>query len=71
MEQKGQTEIIPVIENHWCRGVSKAARIAAVAAEFSQYDAVQDAGGDLADAIGLGLFFLREYRIKLAEKQNE
>lgn len=60
--EQGRTEIILVKENDWTRGVPKSDRIAAVAAEFPQYDAARDPGGDLADAISLGQWYLKEYR---------
>jgi hypothetical protein len=64
-EQQKNTEIVLVKENDWTRGVPKADRIAAVAAEFPAYDTAQDPGGDLADAIALGQWYLREYRARL------
>ena len=66
-EQQGQTEVVVVKENDWTRGVPKADRIAAVAAEFSQYNPIEDPGGDLADAIALGQWHIKEYKVKLAE----
>lgn len=66
-EQQGQTEIVLIKESTWCRGIPKSDRTAAVAAEFPEYDASQDPGGDLADAIALGQWFIKEYRARLVE----
>jgi hypothetical protein len=53
----------PVEENRWTRGQAKWKRIAAVAGEFSQYDPSTDPGGDMADAIGLACWFIREQAV--------
>jgi hypothetical protein len=66
-EQQGQTEVVVVKENDWTRGVPKEDRIAAFACEFPAYNPADDPGGDVADAIGLGQWYIREYRAKLAE----
>jgi hypothetical protein len=66
-EQQGQTQIVPIRENLWCRGISKADRIAAVACEFPEYNPADDPGGDLADAVSLGQWYLKEHRARLVE----
>lgn len=52
-------------ENTWTRGQAKSRRIAAVAADFPQYDAATDPGGDMADALGLVSWFCREQTASL------
>ena len=42
----------------WTRGKPKPDRIAATAMQFPQYDASRDPGGDMADAIEMGLWWL-------------
>jgi len=56
--------IIPVLENDWTRGVPKADRAAAIASEYQQYDPPADPGGDIADAIGLIDWWLKEQLVK-------
>jgi len=53
-------EVIGVLENDWTRGVPKEARQAAMRTLVPEYAGVEDAGGDIADALGLGLWWLRE-----------
>lgn len=61
------TNVVLVKENTWTRQVPKADRIAAVAAVYPEYDAGNDSGGDIADAIGLAVWYLREQAVRLAE----
>ena len=49
-----------VLENVWTRGVAKAARQRVVAMEYQSYAADRDPGGDVADAIALGRWWLVE-----------
>lgn len=56
----GCPEVHPIEENLWTRGQPKGNRIAAVASEFPQYRPATDPGGDMGDAIGLALWFIRE-----------
>ena len=67
-EQQSQTEVELVLESDWTRGIPKSDRIAGVASRFKEYDPAADPGGDLADAIGLGCWYLKEYRMRLAEQ---
>lgn len=67
-EQQNDREVELILENDWTRGVPKVDRVAGVASRFSEYSIEQDPGGDLADAIGLGVWFLTEYRARLAEQ---
>jgi len=62
-----ETTISLIKENEWCRSVSKRDRAAAVAATFREYKPEQDSGGDIADAIGISIFYMREQRVRLAE----
>ena len=57
-------DIIPVVENDWTRGVHKRDRQAAIALQYTAYDAAQDPGADMADAIGLAQWWLQEQRIR-------
>lgn len=64
VEVSGRVEM--VYENEWTRGVSKAKRRALIAAELPEYAKAmdQDKGGDVADAIGLGRWWIaRETRL--------
>jgi hypothetical protein len=45
-------------ENVWTRGVSKADRSTLIASAFRQYKPTTDPGGDVADAIGLGRWYM-------------
>lgn len=55
-------EVHAVLENDWTRGVPKARRQLAVASAYPEYAAhlAEDSGGDIADAIGLADWWLRE-----------
>ena len=54
-----------VAENEWTDGRPKAERTAAIARLYPQYQAERDPGGDMADAIGLGRWWIRRHRFKL------
>jgi hypothetical protein len=51
-----------VLENDWTRGISKSDRTAAIIASYPAYaaQASEDVGGDVADAIGLAAWWIRE-----------
>lgn len=57
-----------VKENDWACGTSKGKRQQRIMLEFgcSGYDAAQDKGGDTADAIGLGLWWIGQQAIRRA-----
>ncbi len=59
----GRVEL--VAENDWTDGRPKAERTAAIARLYPQYQAERDPGGDMADAIGLGGWWIRRHRFKL------
>ena len=61
------TNVILVRENDWTRGVPKKERAVAIACMFQEYKPEQDPGGDIADAIGLAAWWMREHRIRLVE----
>jgi len=67
-EQKNETEIVLIKENDWTRGIPKSDRIAGVASRFPEYSSEQDPGGDLADAIGLAIWYLTEHRARLVRQ---
>jgi len=54
-----QAQVCCLKENLWTNGVPKEDRIAAVAQRFREYRIEDDPGGDIADAIGLGLWWIR------------
>lgn len=58
-ESRGDCEVVPVLENDWTRGVPKRDRQYAVATEYRAYLIADDPGGDVADAIGLALWWLK------------
>jgi len=60
-------DVVTVAPNDWTAGRPKRCRQAAIAAMFRQYDPAKDAGGDLADAIGLGVWWLRERAVRMLE----
>lgn len=56
-------QLIPILENEWTRGVPKKDRQLAVAQIYPQYDPADDPGADVADAIGMADWWLRELLI--------
>ena len=56
-------EVVYVLENDWTRGVPKDARQAALRSLVPEYAAVDDPGGDIADAIGLARWWLLEQQL--------
>lgn len=58
--------VLPVLENDWTAGVSKVVRQYRVAAMFPEYRERMraDGGGDIADAIGLGLWWFRKKHLE-------
>lgn len=49
-----------ILENEWTGGISKARRMLHVRAAAPLIDLSTDTGGDMADAIGIGLYFVRK-----------
>lgn len=66
-DRQSVTEVELVLESDWTRSVPKPDRVAGIAGRFKEYEPGQDSGGDLADAIGLAVWFLTEHRMRLAE----
>jgi len=66
-KQQLEVKVELILENLWCRQIPKSERIATVAATFPEYNASQDPGGDIADALGLAVWYLRERVVKLVE----
>ena len=64
---QGRTMIELVRENQWARGTPKAARQAAVAQEFPQYNPADDPGMDISDALALDRWWLRERAVRMLE----
>lgn len=56
--------VYTVAENDWTRGVPKQQRAAGVALKYRNYRVIDDPGGDVADAIGLGCWWLREAALR-------
>lgn len=52
-------QVSEVEANEWTKGWSKSSRAVAAGARYCQYDPAKDRGGDVADAICLGEWFLR------------
>lgn len=63
LEHPGCT-VAAVLENTWTGGVPKDKRQLAIATEFPDYapHLADDAGGDIADGIGIALWWLQERR---------
>lgn len=59
-----ETPIELINENTWTRAVPKATRQHAVKTEYPQYHMMADKGGDIADAIGLGDWWLKERSVR-------
>lgn len=59
-ERQSRTLIHLIDPDVWTAGVEKEQRQLAVASEYPTYDPKVDPGGDIADAIGLGVWFQRE-----------
>jgi len=53
-------QVVGILENDWTRGVKKETRQLAVASMFDDYRASQDPGGDMADAIGMAVWWLKQ-----------
>lgn len=66
-EQQLEVKVELILENTWCRSITKKKRIDAVSAAFPQYDPEKDRGGDVADAIGLASWYQREHLLRAAE----
>ena len=69
-EAQARTMVKLITENEWTRGIPKEKRQAAVAAEFTAYDPSADPGGDIADAIGLGLWYTRERMARMLQEAS-
>jgi len=57
------SEVIAILENDWSRGVPKEERQLAIAQMFREYSIGKDLGGDIADAIGLAVWWMKENRV--------
>lgn len=66
-ENQINTEVILVKENDWTRGVPKRDRAIAIAAMFPQYKIEDDLGLDIADSIGMSIWYQREQADRLPE----
>jgi len=67
---QSRTMIELVCENDWTGGVPKRCRQAAVTQEFAQYAPEDDPGMDISDALGLGLWWLRERRVHILQETH-
>lgn len=63
-EDQIRTKVHPIRENQWARSVRKEDRAVAIAAMFPEYNQADDPGLDVADAIGLAVWFLRENKVR-------
>jgi hypothetical protein len=57
---KPPAQVRCIEENLWTNRVPKEDRIAAIAQRFREYHSEDDPGGDIADAIGLGLWWTKQ-----------
>lgn len=64
-------QVVTVLENDWTAWKSKEERSKLIAREYPKIDFSKDTGGDIADAIGLGVWFARRFKsgLILALKQ--
>ena len=53
-------QVVPILENDWTRGVRKEDRTLAIKQLYPQYRHADDPGGDVADALGLARWYLRQ-----------
>jgi len=54
-----------VKENDWTNGVPKKTRTLVIQRTVPRYKSIPDPGGDIADAIGLGQWWLQKHRTQL------
>lgn len=59
-QQEPGVSVNAVSVDLWTRGVPKEDRLAAVAQQFPEYRGEADPGGDIGDAIGLGVWWIQE-----------
>ena len=64
------THVERVYENDWTHQIPKRTRTLAIAAMYPRYDVEADPGGDEADAIGLGIYYLREQFVKVNSERT-
>ena len=62
--------VVAVEENTWTEGVPKKKRTQAIASIFRNYKPETDVGGDVADAIGLGRWWLQGQAWAKKVKEN-
>ena len=55
-------QVVTVLENEWTAGKSKKSRSELIAMEYPRIDFSKDTGGDIADAIGLGVWFVKRWK---------
>lgn len=66
-EQQLEIKIVLIRENNWTNGIPKHDRAVAIADMFPQYKIEKDVGLDIADAIGLNVWYQREQAVRLVE----
>jgi len=57
--EANDAEVEAILENDWTRGVPKNTRQIAIANLYQEYRIGNDPGGDIADAIGMAVWWLR------------
>lgn len=67
---KRKTRIELINENDWTGGKPKPERTGMIARLYPQYELASDPGGDVADAIGLGRWWICEKRFKLLSRKE-
>lgn len=59
-EERPGVLVFPILENDWTRGITKEKRSQVIAQQYPQYQPGEDPGGDVADAIGLANWWIRQ-----------
>jgi len=63
-ERLGASSVTSLYENRWTNGVPKRTRQRVIAAALPAYRIETDSGGDIADAIGLCVYWFKQRRAK-------
>lgn len=64
-------QVITIYENEWTAGKSKSRRSGLIKTLYPKIDLSKDTDGDIADAIGLGAWYIRRYKQNLVIKAQK
>lgn len=64
-------DVVRILENEWTAGKSKKERFEIISTLYPKIDLSKDTGGDIADAIGLGMWFIHRRRQNIAAKASK